>query len=144
MAYSVGDFKKMMKDAYKTAFGYRGATGFNIYRRYAGNKFRYCSECEVNELNAPGGFTHWIPKANPTDPKKVKYIGFWFGVYITDATGTRMDLHYIHFMYEDTTILGVCYEDFDNPQTQLQINSGITPTTTPMNVQLNDFIQAFK
>lgn len=27
MAYSVGDFKKMMKDAYKTAFGYRGATG---------------------------------------------------------------------------------------------------------------------
>ena len=99
MAYSVGDFKKMMKDAYKTAFGYRGATGFNIYRRYAGNKFRYCSECEVNELNAPGGFTHWIPKANPTDPKKVKYIGFWFGVYITDATGTRMDLHYIHFIH---------------------------------------------
>lgn len=45
MAYSVGDFKKMMKDAYKNAFGYRGATGFNIYRRYAGNKFRYCSEC---------------------------------------------------------------------------------------------------
>ena len=144
MAYSVGDFKKMMKDAYKTAFGKRGATDFCIYRRYAGNKFRYCSECEDSDLYAKGGFTHWIPKANPTNTKNVKYIGFWFGVYITDNTGTRMDLHYIHFMYEDTTILGVCYEYFDDPTTKLQLNSGITPTTTPMKVQLNDFIQAFK
>lgn len=138
-------FKDYIKNSYKNAFGYRGATDFCIYRRYGGKKFKYCSECEDNDLYAPGGFTHWIQKAQPTNPKNVKYIGFWFGVYISDNQGnTHMNLHYIHIMYEDTTILGVCYEFFDDPQTKLQIQCGGPVTTTPKQDQLNDFIQAFK
>ena len=81
-------------------------------------------------------------KAQPTNPKNVKYAGFYVGFY--KQTGSNYNngtcnIHYMHIMYEGTTILGTCFEDFNNPGRPL------APATTPTTNQvLNDFAQAFK
>lgn len=148
---SVKDLKDFIKNSYKTAFGKRGAVDFNIYNRYRGKQFKHCSElpekppqgfdvaCYTQE---PHGYEQWFMKAQPTNPKNVKYAGFYVGFY--KQTGSNYNngtcnIHYMHIMYEGTTILGTCFEDFNNPGRTL------APATTPTTNQvLNDFAQAFK
>lgn len=148
---SIKDLKDFIKNSYKNAFGKRGAVDFLIYNRYRGKQFKHCSELpetptpgfdESCYTQEPHGYEQWFMKAQPTDPKNVKYAGFYIGFYKQSGpnySNAMCYIHYMHIMYEGTTILGTCFEDFNCPSRVL------SPATTPtMNQILNDYAQAFK